>query len=180
MLSNIFWKPLAWLISMPKITNWLIKRSQLTPYIHIDNYMNRWWLFNPYNNTDYGSKAYKKFAWLPSIRIHHILREDYARDNHNHPWIARTIILKGDYDETRLKNYYRDYINSGGAFVYEYEKSNRVAGDTATLTPDDFHNITRVSDGGVWTLFITWKYQQNWGFLVDGKVIPHELYEEKS
>lgn len=43
--------PLAWLLSRPTVADWLIRRAMRTPYIHIDGYMSRWWLFNPYDPT---------------------------------------------------------------------------------------------------------------------------------
>lgn len=55
----------------------------------------------------------------------------------------------------------------------EYE---RTAGYTGRLLFGEYHRIIEVSDGGVWTLFITWKYQGTWGFLVDGVKVPYRKY----
>lgn len=173
----MFWNVVAWVLSRKPIANWLIKRAQRTPYFNLDGYMNRWWLFNRYSEIGSGKMIPKMFPWLPSIRIHQILREDYARDMHDHPWNARTIILKGDYDEERLLNYYGEIPGWGEQIdVRDY---TRRAGDTATLKFGEYHNITRVSHGGVWTMFITYKYQGTWGFFVKGKKVPHTEYEAK-
>lgn len=174
---NWLWKPVAWLVSRPAVTSWLIKRAQKTPYFHLPGYMDRWWLFNAYGSEgpDGVREKTKPYPWLPSVRIHHILRKDFARDPHDHPWDARTIILKGGYKETRLV--YDPHGNPEWPEVYEVE-FNRVPGDTATLKYGEYHNITTVTDGGVWTLFITYKYRGMWGFLVDGKKVPHKEYTD--
>ena len=102
---NLFWRILAKVLARPAVADWLIARAKLTPYQHImsadgtEMYMGRWWLFNPYSRETHKSR----FWWCPwSFRIHHILREDADRDLHDHPWNARTIILRGWYTEQRL------------------------------------------------------------------------------
>lgn len=171
-VSNALWSCFAWVVSRQPIADWLIERAKRTPYFHLDGYMDRWWLFNGYGNdpsTPEKQRQQKRISWLPSVRIHHILREDYARDMHDHPWNARTIILKGDYSEERLVHERR------GDSVVEYEREK---GDTATLKFGEYHNITRVSEGGVFTMFFTYKYMGTWGFYVNGKKVPHKLYTD--
>jgi hypothetical protein len=104
-------------------------------------------------------------SWLPSIRVHHILRADTARHLHDHPWNARTIILKGWYRERRLEQ--------DGTISEEF----RTRGQTQRILYGQYHSIDEVSDGGVYTLFFTWKYCGNWGFLVDGKKVPWREYD---
>lgn len=162
-MRELVWKALAFLISRKPVAEYLIKRSQRTPYFNIEGYMNRWWLFNSY---DPGTYRQEKYTWLPSIRVHHILRADTARHLHDHPWNARTIILKGWYVERRLM--------PNGAIV----EAKRSAGDTARVLYGQYHSIDKVSDGGVFTLFFTWKYCGPWGFLVDGKKVPWKEYED--
>ena len=162
MVREYLWKLLAKVVSTPTIRDYLIERAKLTPYFHLEGYMNRYWLFNAY---DYDVKdKYKRkkesISWLPSIRIHHILREDLHRHLHDHPWDARTIILKGWYDEALLLD---------GTY-------RREAGDTRAIKFGKYHSIKRVSEGGVWTMFFTWKYVGTWGFLVDGVKIPWREY----
>ncbi|MEW6270437.1 MAG: hypothetical protein AB1689_14195 [Thermodesulfobacteriota bacterium] len=62
----------------------LVRRAQRTPYLHLDGYMERFWLF--------------RSRWL-SGRIHNILRSDLDRDLHDHPWHYATVILRGGYVE---------------------------------------------------------------------------------
>ena len=157
-MGALFWRLVAFIVTRPAITEWLIKRAQRTPYFHLEGYMNRWWLFNPTPPLNDGQG--RRFEWLPSIRIHHILRADNDRHPHNHPWNARTIILRGVYVEER----------DDGCRV-------RWPGDTATLKANDFHRIVSVSHGGVWTLFFSWRWQHTWGFRQeDGSVMPWREY----
>ncbi len=184
---ELLWKLFAKIVALPPIANNLIKRAQRTPYFHLTGYMDRWWLFNPYGNSlgeDDASRHQPKYPGWPSIRVHHILREDLARDMHDHPWDARTIILKGWYDEERLEPVVRMEsvpFGCGEGVVYtrdEVVTHMRMPGDTATINHEDYHNIKAVSKGGVWTLFFTWEYKGTWGFLVDGKKVPWREYEK--
>jgi hypothetical protein len=164
------WRLIAWIVSRPRVADWLIKRAMKTPYTHIMHpegvYMERYWLFNPYPPATSG----KENRFPISIRIHHICLPDKARDLHDHPWNARTIILKGGYWERRK-------VGCGtcdcGCQEEEYE---RVAGDTAKINFGEFHTIDSLREGGAWTLFITGKYRGTWGFLVNGVKIQWRKY----
>lgn len=179
-MNHIFWQIIAWIVTRSVIKNWLIKRAMRTPYAHIkapdtdDIYMFRFWLFNPYQFSDWRYNK-KHIKWLPSIRIHFIMRADKDRHLHNHPWAARTIILDGWYaelreiDEAGVKN--ADFIElsrEGESYAGFYRKT----GDTDTLKCDTYHRISSVSNGGVTTLFFTYAKQETWGFKVDGKQVP--------
>lgn len=171
-LLKLLWWLFAKFAALPPVTNWLIKKAMKTPYEHLDGYMNRYWLFNKYEYTpgqDEAGYDKRKYKWLPAIRIHHILRKDQGRDLHDHPWDARTIILKGWYGETRMNH----YVGDGFVAVQEHWRD---PGDTAALKLGEFHEITQVSDGGVWTMFFTWDYQGTWGFFVDGKKVLWKQY----
>jgi len=166
LLNDIFWKAVASVVSRPRIANYLIERSKRTVYRPIPedgSYMERWWLFNPYEEVN--NVEVKSWEWLPSVRIHHIKRADRDRHYHDHPWDARTIILKNFYDEVRLVG----CNHTPTAY-------RRCPGDTAVLNFEEFHIIAYVPPQGVWTLFITWKYRGVWGFLVDGVKIPWRTY----
>lgn len=160
-MLNKIWGLIAKFCAIPAVAEWLIRRSQKRPYTHIYGkdgslYMGRWWLFNPYPWPE-GSKS----NWFPiSIRIHHIMRADLDRHLHDHPWNARTIIIKGGYAELRL----------GGVRFF------RRPGDTARLNFGEYHRITYVEPEGAWTIFITGKYQGTWGFLVNGAKVKWRTY----
>lgn len=153
------WNTIAKIVSYPPIAYWLIKKAVVTPYSNLEGYMDRYWLFNRYSEIGSGTVIKKKYPKLPSIRIHHILRADTAEHPHDHPWDARTIILKGWYLEDKDGH---DHL--------------RIPGDTGPINFGEYHHIKEVSKGGVWTMFFTWNYVGTWGFLVDGKKIPHNEY----
>lgn len=163
-LNTFIWRIIAAIVSTERVGDWLIKRAMRTPYTHImsvdgkDTYMGRWWLFNPYAES--GSAKRFGWGWLPSVRIHHIMREDDDRHLHDHPWNARTIVLEGFYQE----------IHPGGLH------SVRNKGYTGRLLFGQYHRITFVPEVGVWTLFVTWKQRGVWGFDVDGVKVPWREY----
>lgn len=167
-------KIIAKFLARPAITDWLIRRAMRTPYFHIKGddgsvYMERYWLFNPYP-TGNDSTGRRWGDWLPSIRIHRIIREDRDRHLHDHPWNARTFILRGWYREVKPR---RPCGMSNWSDTYPVL---RKAGDTATLKFDEYHRIDEVSPGGVWTLFITGKKRGTWGFKVNGRKVPWREY----
>jgi hypothetical protein len=166
-MINLFWRLVAKLLARPAIAAWLIARAKRTPYLHImsadgaEMYMGRWWLFNPYSRETHKPALW----WFPwSFRIHHIMRPDEDRDLHDHPWNARTIILRGFYKEQRR--------HSGHGDIDYW----REPGDTARLKHGEYHRIDEVSPGGVITLFITSKWRGDWGFLVNGVKVPWRTY----
>lgn len=152
-----FWRQVAKLAVANR--DRIMRRAFRTPYTHIgtddDIYMMRYWLFNPYQPNS--KKSWRQF--LPSVRLHWICRPDRDRHHHDHPWNARTIILDGWYREHR-----------------DDEILHRRTGDTASIKFGEYHTISEVSEGGVWTLFITWKYRGTWGFDVDGVKVPYRIY----
>lgn len=159
-MKNWLWKQLA--KAAVFLSDEIIEEAKKTPYFHLEGYMMRWWLFNPYN-FDMSSEVKRherEMDLFPSVRVHHILRKDDDRHLHDHPWDARTIILKGWYKE--LKEDGVEYL--------------RKKGDTNPIKFGEYHRITEVSEGGVYTLFFTWKYMGTWGFLVDGVKVPWRKY----
>lgn len=162
-MSSKLWNMVARLAARPAARRWLIARAERTPYTHIYKgdklYMRRFWLFNPYPDTGASGADRPRWQFPISIRIHHIVRPDQDRHDHDHPWNARTIILAGSYVEQR----------SGITYI-------RQAGDTATLKFGEYHSITQVSIGGAWTMFIIGPYRGTWGFLVDGVKVHWRKY----
>lgn len=159
-MKEFLWRVLAHVLSFPIVANWLIAYAKRTKYEDIEGYMERDWVFNPYREDQS-----TEYEWCEtSARVHHILRPDNARDPHNHPRGWRTIVLKGWYLEER----------DDGEHL-------RCAGDTAALDANEFHRITRVSAGGVYTLFITGPYVHQWGFrLPDGSFVKRREYQQKT
>lgn len=161
-MPELLWKLFAWGVSRRPVANYLIKRAQRTPYTNIYGkdgvlYMARWWLFNPHPEA-YSPETARRFPI--SARIHHIAREDDDRHLHDHPWNARTVILRGGYDEIREDG-----------LTY-----HRSVGSTARLNFGEYHRISSINNGGAYTLFISGQYQGTWGFKVDGVKIPWRKY----
>jgi hypothetical protein len=163
---------IAKFLARPAVVEYLIRRAKRTPYVHITGpdgsiYMERYWLFNPYPASSSGAA---KNRFPISIRLHRIMRPDGDRHLHDHPWNARTFILRGGYTEVRPR---RHCGMSNWSDTYPVK---REAGETAALKFGEYHRITSVSDGGVWTLFVTGKYRGTWGFDVDGVKKPWREY----
>lgn len=171
---SMLWNIMAFVLSWGPIANWLIAKSQKTPYSKIIKdglvYMERFWLFNPYSTGEDGQQASSKYKWFPwNIRIHWIRRPDLDRHMHDHPWNARTIILKGWYFENRLE---RSFLYPDGSTVPYWRRE----GDTALIGYGEYHSIVQVPGEGVWTLFISGPYQGMWGFWVDGVKVAWRKY----
>lgn len=180
-MTTMLWKLIAFILSRPRVADWIIRRAMRTPYFHLAGYMERYWLFNGYSSdqslTPAERRKAKRFPWFPySIRIHHILRADTARHKHDHPWAARTIVLRGFYVEDRILSHGVDPAlgpwSMGAVF-------HRFPGDTATLKVGEWHDIKYVSPGGVWTFFIVGDFEEDWGFLVNGKKVLHKDYRDE-
>ena len=188
-LTNFLWRLVALIVSRPWVRARIISRAARTPYSHIRGadgslYMARYWLFNPYSKDAQNRIVPARISWLPSIRVHHIRRPDTDRDLHDHPWNARTIVLGGWYEEERPLEVARFRVAGLGRSVHlrTYEENQtrlvyvRRQGYTGRLLFEEYHRISEVSPGGVFTLFFTWPEKGDWGFSVDGVKVPHEEY----
>jgi hypothetical protein len=149
-MTNRLWNALARLLATPVIADALIRLAMRRPYRHIGDYMHRYWLVPE--------------SWgLPfAIRINHIRKPDADPYLHDHPWNWRTVILNGWYTEE---------LDDG-------EQKFRWVGDTRAGNAHELHRIIRVADEGVWTLFITGKRFNHWGFMVGdpARKISHQDY----
>lgn len=182
----MIWNLIANIVSRPAVADWLIRRAKRTPYQHITSadgasvYMGRWWLFNAYPGAYGDHPQPRHIPWLPSVRIHHICRADQDRDLHDHPWNARTIILRGWYHEERPLDAVSPWDVVCSDIVHAEEgmrvQLQRSIGYTGQLLFGQYHRISEVSPGGVWTMFITGRKRGTWGFLVDGQKVPWRTY----
>lgn len=151
------------------IVDWLIRRAQRTPYTHLVATRGGWVYPTSCGGEipcpHVGEYWYMRRFWLLrlgplQIRLHHILAEDPARDEHDHPWPFVSVILRGWYLERRGDRFTR-----------------REAGQAYRMKRGQFHRIVQVAGGGAWTLFITWGARRGWGFKrTDGTVVPHGEY----
>lgn len=118
-------------------------------------YMGRWELFET--------------RWIEA-RVHHITRPDLDREMHDHPAGFLSLVLKGWYDEALPSTIDPcwDWRHGNEFFTETRRRTWSIAYRPATAR----HRITRVSEGGVWTLFIlVGGRKQWWGFYTPaGKV----------
>lgn len=155
----------------------LIRRAMRTPYYHLGDYMERYWLV-PYNQTivhaDGKTHGTGLVPWLKrpiarllqsfgiAVRIHRIRRSDTGRDYHDHPWHFCSVILHGGYRECTPTRPRGQWYGAGWVL---FRKAT------------DWHRLVVPWPGDAWTLFITGPRIQRWGFLVDGKKVPYTEYE---
>lgn len=94
-----------------------------------------------------------------SAFLHRIVRPDQSPHLHSHPWMFRTRILSGGYREET-----NDGFDAWGT------------GQNLTRFAESFHRIASV-DPDTWTIVTTGPRINDWGFLVDGVVVPWREYE---
>lgn len=85
--------------------------------------------------------------------IHHHFRPDADRDCHDHPWVFRSIVLSGYYNEE-----YRTIDNLAPA-LYTHDKTN----GWRTFPLHRAHRITFVAPN-TWTLLFVGPKRRDWGF----------------
>lgn len=116
--------------------------------------------------------------WL-TARVHHIVRPDMDRHMHDHPWWFVSIVLKGWYREA-----YPEQVDPcfGAACdadrEWEFTKTRR-AGSIAFRRATDRHSIVDMPCSGTWTLFITGRIRQWWGFYTPAGKVHWRDYIEK-
>jgi hypothetical protein len=173
MIANIIGRVLR----KPAIRERLLAIAKRTPDAHIMSpdgsqvYMYRYWLFNQIDPRTYK----RKYRMIPfSIRIHHIVMPDPDRHLHDHPFKARTWIMRGGYDEVRSVT----IVNALDPWWTERQmvEQHYLPGDSAALGHDQFHKITRLHGGEALTFFVFGRYLGPWGFLVEGSKMLHRDY----
>lgn len=173
-LTDRLWNAAARTIATrPALVDALLRYSSEKPYFAIgeggDIYMARAWAMPRWSLMDRGDgilepKSWHRraWSWLPSIRMHHILRADKDRHLHDHPAGFRSLILRGGY--------YEDTVFAGPRPL----PLLRDAGTSYRSPAKRMHRISCVAPEGALTLVI-WspKRQTNsWGFLVNGAKVP--------
>jgi hypothetical protein len=92
-----------------------------------------------------------RVPWF-GVYVHHLLRSDYDRSLHDHPFSFISIILKGGYLE------HHDQTKDGNE-VAELRK----VGDIL-LRPAEWRHRLELFPGGAWTLIIVGPRVRPWGF----------------
>jgi len=86
-----------------------------------------------------------------SIRLHHWVASDDQRNFHDHPWWMITLMLKGRYVDITSEKH--DILTSGSI---RFRKASH-------------KHTVKVDPPGCWTLLITGRSVNNWGFYVPGR-----------
>lgn len=96
--------------------------------------------------------------------LHRIWREDRDDVMHNHPWAwARFLIVSGGYVEERL-------LPNGDVKITTF-----APGDVNRIDLTTLHRVRTVWPN-TWTVGVVGPRVQDWGFLVDGAIVPHKEY----
>ncbi len=111
----------------------------------------------------------KDRKWFPFNVFLHKFHKGDPDDVHDHPWPYATLILKGGYWE------WIPQFNSQGVKVCEIAKW-RKPGHFRICSANSFHRIEIDPNVECWTLFMPGPQKREWGFLVNNKWIPNELY----
>lgn len=149
---------------LDKVARWALSKNPSGGYSGEDD--KRWAYVIETDGSPYLTRVLlpKIFGLRPML--HHFHRPDSDRNLHNHPWAwAFSLILSGSYNEERL-------VDSD---VCEETRSVGRVRWWNKLTSKDYHAVTQLH-GDVWTLFITGKHVQDWGFMVDGRHVPWRQY----
>lgn len=174
-----------------RIADWIIAKAKKTPYFHLPNYMFRWWLmpYPPINDSETKNGQYfanwrrEPILWLLQkldigVRVHEIIRSDrgvplpngehYGDDEamfHDHPWPYLSVILKGGYFEVTpvfVGGIYtgtrKRFYGPGSVLFRRAQSWHRL--ELPRHTPYGEEQVCT-------TLFITFKYRQRWGYLVE-------------
>lgn len=170
------------------LSRYLVRRAMRTPYTHLKGqdgslYMERYWLV-PYVISTSGLHDTKALSWWHpigrllqelgiAVRVHHILRPDQSVHLHDHPWWFVSWLMLVDpqcsYDEERPCSHHRLDFSPVAGIEVDTVVARRRAGSVAVRSPYDRHSITAIN-GDVWTLFITFRKRQIWGFFTpEGK-----------
>ncbi len=156
---------------MRRICRWLSKRLPMRMITcEGEPYLMRFYICGraPLHYWPEGTKP--RLAWLPfAVYLHGFMRHDKDRDLHNHPWDkSYSLVLAGGYDEERLRS--RSVV-----------RRRLRPGYVNVIRRDDFHRITLLHAEVVWTLFITGKKLDTWGFLdrETGEYLTWREYEAR-
>ena len=158
----------------------LIAYAMRTPYFHLPDYMNRYWVLKP-----------RWWTFGCSIRVHQILRSDDDRHLHDHPWAFMTVILRGGYTEV-LEQAVVEYSQLNGLapsrwrmvewqvlpgpFLLRAFGRRCKPGSVIFHRARDAHRLIVPPGRHAWTLFFMGPRRQEWGFYTEEGKVPWNVY----
>lgn len=110
-----------------------------------------------------------------AARLHHIAREDRDRHMHDHPWNFWSVLLQGGYIEARPTSETPVLWENGAELATLVWRNAWSWSLFARRRATDRHIIIHVKPN-TWTLFITFKYCNKWGFYTPAGKIPYREY----
>lgn len=162
MISNLVHKAL-W-----KLTEKFPNRTRV---ISVDGspYLRRFYI-TPRRKDEHGEETGKHVGF--GVYLHYFYRGDEDRELHNHPWeTALSFILTGGYFEERRNKHDEVVLRNIRPLTFN------------SITCNDFHRVIKKEHAPhVWTIFITGKRIQDWGFWDRDakKYISHEDFVVKA
>lgn len=135
--------------------SWIIKQRR----DRTQAYLLRFWLHAPRKSAEEG-----KWDSGDSLLLHAILTPDDDEHLHSHPWPFTSTVLEGGYTE--------EYRNEQS---FEPVAWYRPTGNTQRRTLRDLHRVKSVQPD-TWTLVQTGPRVHDWGFSVNGSIVPHADY----
>jgi len=118
------------------------------------------------------------FLWLSckwwAVKVHHILLSDDACP-HSHPWAFISIMLWGGYLEHRLTKE-PNYNLSEPPFKEIKTQHSYSFGSILWRPKNTIHRLELVKP--CWTLVVTFRKVQDWGFYTPKGFVQHEQYNE--
>lgn len=151
---------------LKRLIKWVAARRPLrTISINGDDYLRRYYLFGRFIPEYFQGRPLLGF--LPfTAYLHHFVRPDLDRELHNHPFDKSfALILSGGYDEERLHEHTFDGQRTIGGYV---GVDTYRSGAINIIAANDFHRVASLRQGvETWTLFITGRKVQTWGFRLD-------------
>lgn len=94
------------------------------------------------------------------VFLHRIHQPDVDRDPHDHPWVFWSLILSGAYTERVWSNGRRRSRIRHDVHSMEFRRKR---GSLHKMRLNRAHRITEI-DGQLWTLVITGRRKNDWGF----------------
>lgn len=174
-----------------QFADYLINRSQRTPYHDIGDYMGRSWLV-PHNADESNWAA----------RVHNVKRSDHDRALHDHPWFNISWLLKGGYWEIKPGRFQQAvearFIDAADEFLSAHNFIHLHAGGTATRAqlrayrsmgiywrgpgalvfrkPTTLHRLVLPEGKDAWSLFIMGPKKRDWGFQTPEGWVHADVY----
>lgn len=150
--------------------SWSVMSKMILRKLDGDPYLTRWRIVQT--------------PWF-RIFIHRLDASDPGVDLHDHPWAFASFILKGGYDEERIKTkhavawakfaednqrMYADHIDRGHVHFRQRFRLN-------VMRRDECHRISVLLREPTWTLVFAWGRKTEWGFFLPTGYVPHFDYD---